>query len=773
MQMSTSTLTCLPWDGNKGGVLVLNVQDTVTLNANIDVSGKGFKGGQIINPLNNSFYCHENDYYYPSNPLQAAPKGEGIAFVSSLRSYGKGALANGGGGGLEHNSGGGGGSNGVIGGKGGMEWITCGPPLDNGGLGGISLNYNNTENRIFLGGGGGAGHCNNLPGFNSNGGNGGGIIILSANFLKSNNHSILSDGSGGIECIRDAQAYKCHEGMGGGGGGGTVLIKNSNYLDNLLISVKGGKGADMNGEIQGKLGPGGGGSGGITWLSVSAPIPSITILNSGGVNGVNIDFANDSYGSTPGQNGTTLFDLNLPITNTLFQPNIDSVRFNSFIAGCSTFDFEGLAFTNTAAINSWQWFFGDGNTANTQNASHTYAVIGTYIVKLIVTDINGCKDSISKSVTANNSPDFDFNYKQDVCDPLTVRFTGIGNDNQNPYWSFGDGATITGTTNPLHTYTSEGNYIVRYSVSNGVCTDTISKTINISSIYETIILTNDTTICAGTTKQLLTNSSLNFCWTPTTYLNDPNSPNPITSTPQNITYYFTAEVPGNNIIANGNFSGGNTGFTSAYTYQSSGTQDRTGMGADWRGRPVPGGDARGDERAGSRPGSRPTGAVAGFSGKLDRPVGVEDAECLDDCGRHLRWRSLRSPRKTHGNVFHGLFAVAFTEEDRDKRTDGRALGPLVRKQDVAPFELSGPENRAALNASARCGVRFRGEHGWTAGDTGRDKRLVVLASRLPCGTDLLNATQESIGDIATSEYSALVALRGLAGDGADERRAWR
>ena len=42
----TTTLTCLPWDGRKGGVLVLNAKDSVVLNADIDVSGKGFWGGQ-------------------------------------------------------------------------------------------------------------------------------------------------------------------------------------------------------------------------------------------------------------------------------------------------------------------------------------------------------------------------------------------------------------------------------------------------------------------------------------------------------------------------------------------------------------------------------------------------------------------------------------------------------------------------------------------------------------------------------------------------------
>ena len=32
------------------------------------------------------------------------------------------------------------------------------------GFGGNTLVYSNSQNRIFLGGGGGAGHCDNLPG---------------------------------------------------------------------------------------------------------------------------------------------------------------------------------------------------------------------------------------------------------------------------------------------------------------------------------------------------------------------------------------------------------------------------------------------------------------------------------------------------------------------------------------------------------------------------------------------------------------------------------
>src|SRR4029079_9734659 len=109
-------------------------------------------------------------------------------------------------------------------------------------------------------------------------------------------------------------------------------------------------------------------------------------------------------------------------------------------------------------------------------------------------------------------------------------------------------------------------YTVKFSIQNGGCSDTISKIISVAIINADIIITPDTTICNGGTKQLRTIPSLNFCWSPITYLDDPLLPNPVTSTPKNITYYFIAEVTGKSIITNGNFNGGNTGFTSQYNF---------------------------------------------------------------------------------------------------------------------------------------------------------------------------------------------------------------
>jgi gliding motility-associated-like protein len=191
--------------------------------------------------------------------------------------------------------------------------------------------------------------------------------------------------------------------------------------------------------------------------------------------------------------------------------------------------------------------------------------VGLHTIKLVVTDINGCKDSITTQIDIQ-SLDIDFNFTQDVCDPLTVQFEGISSIAANPYWDFGDGNFITGVVNTSHTYAVTGYYNVRYSIGNGACTDTLEKTIAIDIIRDNIILTTDTTICYGTTKQLLTVPSLSFCWTPVTYLNDPGSPSPITSATNDITYYFTAKVTGDNLIVNGDFSQGNSGFTSQYNH---------------------------------------------------------------------------------------------------------------------------------------------------------------------------------------------------------------
>jgi gliding motility-associated-like protein len=145
-----------------------------------------------------------------------------------------------------------------------------------------------------------------------------------------------------------------------------------------------------------------------------------------------------------------------------------------------------------------------------------------------------------------------------------VQFTAIGDSTNEIFWSFGDGSFSNNIRNPAHVYADTGFYLVRYSTGNGVCVDTVSKTIFIGYRPGNIILTPDTTICFGSSKLLRSNidSTLGFCWSPGNFLDDVNLANPTTSTTGHIMYTLLSLSEENNLVVNGDFSIGNTGFSS-------------------------------------------------------------------------------------------------------------------------------------------------------------------------------------------------------------------
>jgi len=58
-------------------------------------------------------------------------------------------------------------------------------------------------------------------------------------------------------------------------------------------------------------------------------------------------------------------------------------------------------FTSTSTgISSWLWDFGDGTTASSPNASHTYADTGNFTVSLIVYNASGCSDTTYQQVVS-------------------------------------------------------------------------------------------------------------------------------------------------------------------------------------------------------------------------------------------------------------------------------------------------------------------------------------------------------------------------------------
>jgi len=59
--------------------------------------------------------------------------------------------------------------------------------------------------------------------------------------------------------------------------------------------------------------------------------------------------------------------------------------------------------SSSSGINSWLWDFGDNTTSTNADPTHQYTVAGTYIVKLIVTNHCGCKDSCELKVVVDST----------------------------------------------------------------------------------------------------------------------------------------------------------------------------------------------------------------------------------------------------------------------------------------------------------------------------------------------------------------------------------
>lgn len=87
---------------------------------------------------------------------------------------------------------------------------------------------------------------------------------------------------------------------------------------------------------------------------------------------------------------------------------------------CSNFvQFEDVTISLSGAVNKWQWDFGDGSGAIVKNPYHYFElndVPKSYLVTLLISNENGCEDSISLLYTGENR-------KYEISSPVATKYT--------------------------------------------------------------------------------------------------------------------------------------------------------------------------------------------------------------------------------------------------------------------------------------------------------------------------------------------------------------
>ncbi len=128
-------------------------------------------------------------------------------------------------------------------------------------------------------------------------------------------------------------------------------------------------------------------------------------------------------------------------------------------------DFTDLS-TDDDSVIGWFWDFGDGNSATTQNPSHTYATGGAYLVTLTVTNAGFATDNVSHSVSPHAVPIAGFTA---VVDGHDVDFTDTSAATgaiASWDWDYGDGTAHGTTQNPSHTYATAGLKTVTLTITD-------------------------------------------------------------------------------------------------------------------------------------------------------------------------------------------------------------------------------------------------------------------------------------------------------------------
>ncbi|HTN17111.1 MAG TPA: PKD domain-containing protein, partial [Chitinophagaceae bacterium] len=129
---------------------------------------------------------------------------------------------------------------------------------------------------------------------------------------------------------------------------------------------------------------------------------------------------------------------------------------------------------------TYAWDFGDGSgTSTAANPIYAYNTWGSFTVKLIVTDANGCKDTVerikyivSQAMNSNfklptsSCAGFDLKAFENISTPLPL----------NVKWSFSDGQTATGIIAERHFWKGNSYTVTMIDSFGPGCKDTAIKT---------------------------------------------------------------------------------------------------------------------------------------------------------------------------------------------------------------------------------------------------------------------------------------------------------
>jgi PKD repeat protein len=199
---------------------------------------------------------------------------------------------------------------------------------------------------------------------------------------------------------------------------------------------------------------------------------------------------------------------------------IYDVTANAKISASNACDSALIQFTDISEskdiITHHYWYFGDNDSADASQITHSYNKTGSYNTTLIAVTKLGCTDTLhlSSPITIYSSPDIAITGDSIACALAQVNFKGTSNM-QDPAmqwnWKFNNGSVASGQAANT-SYKTGGNYVVSLIATTAAgCADTASHKIKINS-PPPVNVGPDTSICQNSVYQLNATGAFKYSW---------------------------------------------------------------------------------------------------------------------------------------------------------------------------------------------------------------------------------------------------------------------
>ena len=134
--------------------------------------------------------------------------------------------------------------------------------------------------------------------------------------------------------------------------------------------------------------------------------------------------------------------------------------------------FNGRQTDNNTTISRWQWNFGDGNGASSQNATHQFTSPAQYRALLWAQATNGCTSDTTTAIVSVNTAIASAGRDTVVIQGQPFQLSGSGNGSF--LWSPPLGLSAADTQKPMATLDSDQAYVLTVTTTEGcVAKDTI------------------------------------------------------------------------------------------------------------------------------------------------------------------------------------------------------------------------------------------------------------------------------------------------------------